>query len=1033
MRTEVLGPVRLRDDHGVVLEVPERKVRALLAALTAAGGETMPADTLVERGWGEDLPANPQRVLQAKLSQLRSLLDQATGGGRELLVREPGGYRLAVAGSDAAELRCRVSRALDTSDLRERLERLGEPQELWRGRPYGEFAEELWASPEVAALEELRLQAVELQASALVGTGRPEAAYSVLHPLLDEHPMREPLVSAAMHACSLTQRQPEALRLYERLRTHLAEELGVDPGAEVHELFQQILRQDPALRPSAAVPVPEPAAVELPERSHHSLPRHSSSYIGREEETEGAVDLLGGHRLVTVLGLGGVGKTRLATAAAERALTQSAGGVGSAWFVDLTALTPEEGSDGIACSVAGVLQLSGPDGSGEELISRVASALEERRALLVLDNCEHLIEAVAGFTADMLRRAGDVRVLATSREPLSIPGEQRLPLEPLPVDASADGMPGAAVELFLARAYAVAPRLELGAEDLTLVAELCHRLDGLPLAVELAAGRMNMLSVQDLLGRITDRLDLLSRPGRGAPRRQQTLRGMLDWSWELLEESERALLRRMAVHPVSWTLDTVEAVCADPAGEDLVDSCWAPQGGDAGREPLLRRAEVLPVLARLVDRSLVATVRTGNGRDGVVRYRLLETVGAYAGESLEASGERGAVAARHIAYHRAMVECARDFLFGPHARDWVRWMRAEQSHLEHALREALRAESGADAVALTLSTFWYRWMTGRTDRLVAELVSVAACPGPRDAAHAQVAVLAATAYDEEEASPRHPLELLEANTVWPLALSERAPGTECVWEGEAWEERTRRWCERVLEALDGFADDQEGTLARMQVQWFAATPLMASAEHRRTGERLADEAIEYLLAAGDLPGAAFASTQRDWFLLDHWDAQPRGLPGEHDAEAILRAHGDAYGLTQVLSVSHLVAEREDDVARAERIAEEAAGLAEELGLTGEAAYWECILALNSLRVGQLSASAKQLTRARALAAEVGFGFATVLARAGEAALAAHKGDQASSFAILSELAPQDRKVAHRCVIRILGADSLPDLMALSRS
>ncbi|OLT47577.1 hypothetical protein BJF85_15530 [Saccharomonospora sp. CUA-673] len=1030
MRIEVLGAVRLADGTGAPVDVPERKVRALLAALTLSRGETVPADVLVERMWGAQLPANPQRVLQAKLSQLRSLFDAAVDGGRDLVAREPGGYRLIGGGSgvtadvDADELHRRVAQAQDVAGADERLAALDGVDRLWRGRPYGEFADELWAAAEVAALEELHLEAVELRASALLEAGRPGDAYVAVQPLLAAHPTREGLVATAMHAAYLTRRQPESFSLYERLRTHLADTLGIDPDPRTRELYQQILRQSPDLnrrgpdRPRASQADTGDntdrgaSSDDLPR--DNNLPRHRSVLLGRDEETAEALGLLDDRRLVTVLGLGGVGKTRFATAVTSRALRERSD-VDSAWFVDLTVLSAADPgsatSDAIVAALSATMGLARVRGGRTDPIERVAAALDERRALVVLDNCEHVVDAVAAFTADVLAGTDHVRVLATSREPLNLPEEQRLPLHPLAVDDGPDGY-GPAVALFLDRTRTVAPHLELGEADVDAATELCRRLDGLPLAIELAAGRMNLLSAGDLLTRITDRLDLFARPGRGAPRRQQTLRGMLDWSWELLDDAERALLRRLAVHPASWTLDAIEETCADPAGEDVP----------------LRRVDVLPVLARLVDRSLVATTHTAGAEGAAVRYRLLETVATYADEQLETSGERRDVAARHVEYFRAMAECAGEHLFGPHARDWVAWLHREHAHLDHALREALRAENGAEAVRLALASFWFRWMTGRTDDLVAELVAVAACPGPRDAAYAQVAVLAATSFDGDGDVPRHPSELLEAHTSWPLVIDPGGgadAGARDAVPVRPSAERTRRWCERVLEALGRFADDAAGVAARVRVQWFAATPLVCSAEFRERGERLFDEAVEYLIADGDVRAAAFAVTQRDWFLVEHWGVRPRGLPDGYDAEAILRAHGDDYGLTQLLAVAHLVAESDGDVERAAAVAAEAHALSEDLDLPGESAYWEVVLALQALRADDLDLCARRLDRATTLARQIGFGFPTVLAHGGHAALALRRGDRARSEALLEELGLPDRVVARRGVTRVLGDDALP--------
>ncbi|GAB3716874.1 AfsR/SARP family transcriptional regulator [Nocardiopsis oceani] len=1039
MRIEVLGPVRLRDHAGDVVEVPERKVRALLAALSAADGKSVSPQTLLDQVWGAALPANPARVLQSKLSQLRNLLESAGGGGRGILVREPGGYRL-VAGhretegpvsgveTDADVLRRGVARARAATEPAERLALLNDIHELWRGRPYGEFADELWASADTAALEELHLQAVELQAAALLETGSPEPAYTVLRPLLQDHPTREPLVVAAMRACYLTGRHPESLRLYERLRTHLADELGADPSAATQELHQKILRQDPQLTPA---PGPgdqtqaqsgAPGSTASGESPRGNLPRHGSPLIGRETESAALESLVRDQRLVTVLGVGGVGKTRLTTAVAAgivrtRQDNPEAGttGVGSAWFADLTALAARETVESITGQLVALLKLPAAYGDHETLLSRVAAVLDERRALLVLDNCEHVVDAVSYFTAELLGRTEHVRVLATSREPLGLPEEQRFPLTPLavestgPADEGSSAQDGAgrrsqadgavqrsrapAVTLFLARTRTVAPHLQLSDQDLGIIAELCRRLDGLPLAIELAAGRMNTLAPRGLLDRITDRLDLLARPGRGAPRRQQTLRGVLDWSWELLDETERALLRRLAVHPASWTLDAIEAVCADNAtGTDAAD-CGIPPGAAQEehrahglRGVRLRRAEVLPTLARLVDRSLVSTVHIQNGGGTAVRYRLLETVATYATEKLEDSAERPGVASRHLSYYRALADCARGFLFGPHARDWMDWIDQEQAHLDHAHAEALRIGDGANAVGLTLSTFWHRWMTGRVGGLVQTLRATQACPGPRDNAHKQVAVLAARADERDD---------------------------------------VHHWSAEITAALDAFGGDDQAVLARMQVQWFPATMLIVSEDYRRTGEQLADEAIGYLVDHGDLHGAAFATTQRDWFLLDHWDVPPQGLPGGHDAEAVLRERGDSYGLILLLSVLHMRAENEGRTAVAESIAEEALGLAVSLDLDGEAAYWYPIRALNSLRAGDFEAAEQAIEAALALARSVAFWYGEVFAFAARAAGAAARGDTARAAEILNSISAPGHHHGARWVTRILGDEALP--------
>ena len=1004
MRIEVLGSIRLRDDAGSTIEVPERKVRALIGSLAAAGGETMSAERLVEQVWGDTLPRNPARVLQAKLSQLRSLLDEASPGARKLLTRSAGGYRLSVTAEtlDAAEFREKIRSTSELPTDQEKVTKLEAAMELWRGTPYTEFADELWLSTEISGLQETRLQAIERAAEALTATGDHERAVAVAAEQLRDHPTRETLAAPVMLAHYRSRRQPEALTVYERLRSHLADELGTDPSAELQQLHLKILRQDPALEPVPSAVPTSPVAAPPPRQ----LPAYASEFLGRAAELEEVRGMLTAHRLVTLMGIGGIGKTRLAVEAAEQEVQD---GTGEAWFVDLTELIAEdpEGAPGserhLARAVATALSLPTPRDENADLTGRIADSLQNRGALLVLDNCEHVVAGAAIFTESLLRRAASVRVLVTSREPLALPEEQRYIVPQLPVNGvHPDSAPGEetlspAVEFFLTRARAVNPDLTADHRTLEAAAELCRRLDGLPLALELAAARSNVLSIPELLDRITDRLDLLARPGRAAPRRQQTLRGMLDWSWSLLDGQERALLRRLAVHPVSWRLDVIEDICAGASGAPAMAELQL-RGRCSVLEPYefeLPRSTVLPVLSRLVDRSLITTVRTRGG----LRYRMLETVHTYACEKLAEAGEEGLAASRHMAYFRDMVECAEHYLFSSHAKGWVDWMDAERGHISHALGEALRRQDGRNAAILALSTFWFRWMTARIDALAEELSAVADCTyseqTPEDQnLHAQVLVLART-------------------------VQELNPQTRA---------------EQILAALEEFSQDNSGRLARMQVQWFAATGLLATASHRELGEQLADEAIEHLIAIGDLPGAAFASTQRDWYLLEHWNIRPQGLrPADEDAETILREHGDAYGMTQMLGVQYLVAETDGAVSRVQQIAEEAVQLAEDLGLDGELAYWEIVRALNSLRAEDLTAAEDHLRRAQEVARRTAYEFCLVHAEAVEAVLAQRHGDPARAESILGGLSARDRDVARRMLSRVLGEEALPEGLQLSRT
>lgn len=998
----MLGPIQLRDDRGSVVEVPERKIRALVAALVSAGGQAVSVESLVDRVWGDSRPKHPARVLQAKLSRLRSLLDEASPGARKILHRSPAGYSLSGTPetSDVAEFRDMIRATSTQLSGQEQVSVLEQTLALWRGEPYAEFADQLWLAAEVGDLQEARLQAVERCAGTLAEIGNPERAVSYAAPHLAAHPARETLVAPLMTAYYRSHRQDEALAVYERLRRHLAQELGADPSPNLQDLHLRILRQDPDLEPALkAEAASQPASSADTAESTaltRQLPAYASPFMGRTEELGHVLGLLRCHRMVTLMGIGGIGKTRLAVETAEHALQESAAEV---WFVDFTELSAYHQHDAsleriVACAVADALGIPTPRGETTDLTERIALSLQDRQALLILDNCEHVVAGVAPFAEKLLRKADSVRLLATSREPVALPEEQRYRVPQLPVvsgnshqmDEPEDEPKGLspAVDFFLARAQAVNSDLEVEHSTLVAAEQLCQQLDGLPLALELAAAQTHVLSVPELLERITDRLDLLARPGRAGPKRQQTLRGMLDWSWSLLSEEERTLLRRLGVHPASWRLDTIEEVCGTPCRETT------PEAPAAQVE--IPRGRILPLLSRLVDCSLVVTVKSGD----TLRYRLLDTVHSYAAEKLRASGERPVVAARHGAYFRDLVECAQEYLFTPHAKGWLNRMAAERGHLTHALTEALRGKDGSNAASLAMSTFWFRWMSGRIDGLGEELAAVAACPLPEHGTaehnrHAQVQVLA-------------------------RALAEEAPDVRA---------------DNVLAALENFTDDDAAQLARMQVQWFAASCLLANQGYRELGERLIDKAIEQLLAAGELSQAVVAATHRDYFLMDFWTIRPRGLPGGYDVESILVQSQDGFGRIQHLGVQYLVAVADGATSRVQEISEEAAQLAEQLGLEGELSYWESARTLTSLEAQDFDATQRHLRRAQEFGRRTAYAFCILHPDALEAALAHHQGNRQHAQTLLAGLSAEDRDTAHRILVRVLSDEALPTGLRLS--
>lgn len=929
MRVQVLGPVQLSTSEGALVEVPERKVRLLLAALVARRGEAVTADTLVDQVWGAELPANPVRVLRAKLSQLRAALEQAEQGGRERLRHTPGGYLLDVQAVelDAERFRAQVDGARAAGTARERADALDEALSMWRGAAYADVSDEVWLRPAITSLEELRLTAMEERVEALVEDGRPELAVEQAGEAADADPLRERLASALMLALYQVGRQHDALGVYESLSRRLADELGSYPSPPVRELHGRILRQDPALAPRSTTTSRRVA------RARTNLPAEVSPLIGRNDETNAIIDLLGASRLVTVTGIGGVGKTRLAVDIARDRL---AGFERGAWFVDLTELstTPEQrlgSGERVAALVVAALDLTDRSRDQGDL-AHLCDALGSRSALVVLDNCEHVATEAAAFVAELLRCASGARVLATSREPLGLSDEQRYDLRPLRTSVDADhGVgPSEAARFFAARARAVDPGFVFDEGTIPVVNELSRRLDGLPLALELAASRIRGISVGDLLAHLSDRLNLLRRPGRGAPRRQQTLRGMIDWSWSLLDAAERVVLRRLAVHPGTLSLDAVQAVCADEP--------------DTAEGDGLDATQVIDALIALVDRSMVTTSSTPTG----VRYGLLESIATYAAERLAEAGERDAVARRHLEHYLAFARHADARLRGPGQRQWLARMEAERAQLRNAFDEAVGADDGQRAVGLAVATFWYQWIAGRHGHLGEDLDAASSLPGPRDDDYATAVTLAVSMSIDTE------------------------PGREA----------------RRVDDVVALFDD---SLARARAQWFAGTSMLAVGV-REPGERHVDEAITVLCANGEDWDAAVAASQRDWFVLSNWGDPPRGLPDGRDPETLLRKVGDGYGLSQVLAVKHRAAEVGGDHAQAADVAERALAVCVDLELWAEASWWYTVTAVSALRSGDVARAAAHVDEARSLASDVAYEHGLDFAHFAESMIARYHDD-----------------------------------------
>lgn len=552
MRFGVLGPLTVWTDTGTVVPIPGAKVRALLADLLVAGGQPVSADRLVDDIWAADPPGNPAGTLAAKASQLRRALEDAEPGGRDLVVSPPPGYRLAGAEVDALRFRSLIATARAATDTAARVTALTEALGLWRGPAFADFRDAEFARPVIAQLEEQRLVAVEELAEARLSLGEYREVAGDLAAFVREHPLRERLRAALMRALYGAGRQAEALASYEDLRRHLDDELGLDPSPELVALQRSILGQE------LEVAAPRPENVVRWRSSN--IPAQRTALIGRDEDVARLRDAVSETRLVTLTGPGGVGKTRLALATAAGLKERFPHGT---WLIELAPLQPTstDATSWLAEAVSQVLGIRATDGADPTHL--LCEVLADQELLLVLDNCEHVVDHTADLAELLLGAAPELHILATSREQLRLPGEDIVAVEPLAVPAAdVELEKSSAVQLFVTRARASDRDFTLDPDNAESVATLCRRLDGIPLALELAATRVRALGVHEMVARLDDRFRLLATGHRGAPPRQQTLTAMIDWSWGLLDDTERTVLRRLAVHAGGCTLDAAETVCA---------------------------------------------------------------------------------------------------------------------------------------------------------------------------------------------------------------------------------------------------------------------------------------------------------------------------------------------------------------------------------------------------------------------------------------------------------------------------------------
>jgi predicted ATPase/DNA-binding SARP family transcriptional activator len=694
----ILGPLEVRAASGAV---PLRRglPRAALIALLLRPRQTVSSDLLVESLWGaHELPRNPANALQTQISYLRKMLASGEPDGASLLETRAGGYSLLVDGGsiDAHIFESAIERFAPLSALRSSealsgaLEEVDAVLGLWRGGALEDVADADFARSEITRLEELRWAATERRIDLLLHVGRHAESVGILTELVRRMPLRERFHEQLVLSLYRSGRQAEALRAFEEARRTLTEELGLDPCPGLHDLELAVLRHDPALdwvppasdraeppAPDAGIPSASASATTIGGR----LPVPVSALIGRDAELTRLADLLQAHRALTLTGPAGAGKTRIALALASRTADR-------VWYVDFSPID-DPALVGATCATATGVTLA----PGDDPAQVIADTLAPQRGLLVLDTCEHVLRAAGQLAATVLRAAPRVRVLATSRRALGLTGEFAWPVPPLALPAvdatSADAIAShASVELFLERARAVR---SLDIDDRTAVdiAAICVALDGLPLAIELAAARTDLLSPAAIRTRLADRFGLLVGGSVDASRRQQTLRAAIDWSYELLTPEQRTLFARLGTFAGSFDLDAALAI----AGAGLSDP--------------------LELLASLVKQSMVT-------RAGADRYRLLDTLRAYALEVL-AELDADDTRARHADHYTELAEHGELAIRGSEQMEWLDRFRSDVNNFRTALEWSLltgdvhRAAREAGALA------WFWTLNGMLTEAIEHL------------------------------------------------------------------------------------------------------------------------------------------------------------------------------------------------------------------------------------------------------------------------------------------------------------------------
>ncbi|MEU4494988.1 BTAD domain-containing putative transcriptional regulator [Streptomyces sp. NPDC023998] len=869
MRYLILGVTAARDEHGGELPLRGARLRRLLAALALRAGRPVPVGELVDDVWGGDEPHDAPAALQALVGRLRRTL------GKDAVRSAPGAYRLAAAKDDVDlyVFEALTHRAA-AQDPETAAGTLRTALALWRGPALADLPDgEYGARPEA-----LRLAALQQRIEADLRREATSALVPELQGLTAAHPYHEPFRALLIRALRAEGRQADALVAYEEARRALADGLGADPGPELTALYTELLKA-----PTAPT---TPAASE-----RGNIRPRLTSFVGRDSELTAIGADLTRSRLVTLTGPGGSGKTRLAEEAAPAAAPEGA------WLVELAPLDDPDALPGAVLSALGLRETALIVREGQPLpaaapADRLVEHLGGSALLLVLDNCEHLIDAAAELAERLLTRCPRLRILATSREPLGIPGELVRPVDPLPDPK--------ALQLLADRGTAARPGFRVE-DDRDAAAEICHRLDGLPLAIELAAARLRMFTPRQIADRLDDRFRLLTSGSRTVLPRQQTLRAVVDWSWDLLEDTERTLLRQLAVFAGGWDIAAAEAVCGNAAEH----------------------------LGALVDKSLVTATPTDGGE---MRYRLLETIHEYATErAAETPDIRDAAARAHTACFAALVEEADPRLRSADQLPWIARLEADLDNIRAALhRTVVETRDEASALRLTLGMGWFWWLRNyRPEGLSWVERTVALGPEP-------------SGENDPRYWPRMHLRMLE----FFLALESR--GSERLRT----DAETMALLRRVREAFSRPGPES----ARFPgLLW----PMTAFLTDDMAGIRvLLEAAVANCLAYGGEWEYGAMLMFRTHLVVD----MPGGMPGVDDDLVLLRALsrrvGDRWMRAQTASAAAEAGMMRGRYDEARAAYEEALALAREVGAHAEAPFLIARLAELAFRAGDTAAADK---------------------------------------------------------------------------